>query len=606
MIRRTILSLAILAGLACAASQADQLIMSSSYPDAYAVSSEFGSAADSIPVSQIIYVSASYSGAKKNGTLNHPYTSFDSALAHVSAATRIVFEPGTYTSAGGALPAYPLHLDGSGATLTLSAADTIRSAAYITNLNTVGDVVVNAAGYRVIAHGGILTGNVTIAAGNYSSDARRNVGNITVTGGLANIKGASIAGRVIHTGGLLTLTDDSISQTSASGTVTSTASTGAMYVNLCYLLNLGTGPAVDVSGASLPAHAIVLNNNYVYSAGTYSGVMGTATFEMTDCDTIKPFSGGSGIMGTNAGAMGPRIIRNIASGNQQALTFLDSAGQNAMAVRVIDSARLATALGQYAGGVNTSGNNWTAVGQDAGRYNTSGSNWAAVGQRAGYANTTGSYWTALGQYAGGANTSGNYWTAIGQSAGRYMLGSNWLVIDAYGNRGSIAGDTTGALICGFTNATPTSQRLYLNAVVASLGAINGVGAASGVVGQDTVVCVASGSAISLTSGTAANVLSYSIPAGDWQVSGSVAFATTSATMTTGEASISATSATHTTVGYEGFAGPILTSSTTTSSTALMPRRINISAPTTYYLVASATWSGTSAKAYGCLDLRRAR
>ena len=311
-----------------------------------------------------------------------------------------------------------------------------------------------------------------------------------------------------------------------------------------------------------------------------------------------------------------------------------------MAVRVVDSVRQATALGQGAGYSNTTGSNWTALGRyagysnttgsywvalgrGAGYSNTTGSYWAAIGQNAGYSNTTGSYWTALGRYAGYSNTTGSNWTAIGQNAGYsnttgsnwaalgqnagcHMTGSNWLAIDAYGDRGSISGDTTGALIYGTTNATPTSQRLYLNAVVASLGAINGVGAASGVVGQDTLVCVASGSAISLTSGTAANVLSYSIPAGDWQVSGSVAFTTTSATMTTGKASISATSATHTDVGYEGFPGPILTSSTTTSSTALMPRRVLLSAATTYYLVASATFSGTSAKAYGCLDLRRAR
>ena len=52
---------------------------------------------------------------------------------------------------------------------------------------------------------------------------------------------------------------------------------------------------------------------------------------------------------------------------------------------------------------------------------------------------------------------------MGRSAGEYLTGSNWLVIDAYGDRGSIAGDTTGALIYGTSNATATSQRLYLNA-----------------------------------------------------------------------------------------------------------------------------------------------
>ena len=51
MIRRAILSLAILAGIASAQSQADQVIMSPTYPDAYAVASELGSFSSSRLVS---------------------------------------------------------------------------------------------------------------------------------------------------------------------------------------------------------------------------------------------------------------------------------------------------------------------------------------------------------------------------------------------------------------------------------------------------------------------------------------------------------------------------------------------------------------------------
>ena len=46
MIRRALLSLAILSGIASAQSQADQVIMSPSYPDAYAVASELGTSVD--------------------------------------------------------------------------------------------------------------------------------------------------------------------------------------------------------------------------------------------------------------------------------------------------------------------------------------------------------------------------------------------------------------------------------------------------------------------------------------------------------------------------------------------------------------------------------
>ena len=51
MIRRALLSLALLAGVASAQSQADQVIMSPSNPDAYAVASELGSFSSSRLVS---------------------------------------------------------------------------------------------------------------------------------------------------------------------------------------------------------------------------------------------------------------------------------------------------------------------------------------------------------------------------------------------------------------------------------------------------------------------------------------------------------------------------------------------------------------------------
>ena len=195
---------------------------------------------------------------------------------------------------------------------------------------------------------------------------------------------------------------------------------------------------------------------------------------------------------------------------------------------------------------------------------------------------------------------------MGRSAGEYLTGSNWLVIDAYGDRGSIAGDTTGALIYGTSNATATSQRLYLNAPTQILGYVDASSAPAGYVGQVIESIVAPASAVSLTSGTAANVTSISLTAGDWEVSASVPFVTSAATMSVAEASISSTSATHTATGQEGFAGPIPTSSTTTSSAGVPARRITISATTTYYLVASATWSGTSCKAYGMIHARRVR
>ena len=123
-----------------------------------------------------------------------------------------------------------------------------------------------------------------------------------------------------------------------------------------------------------------------------------------------------------------------------------------------------TAIGNSAGQNNTTGGSWTAIGNGAGLNNTTGGGWTAIGQGAGLNNTTGSSWTAIGQGAGLNNTTGSSWTAIGQGTGRYQLGSNWLAIDGYGDRGSAANELANTPIIGTLAATAAAQKLSLNAV----------------------------------------------------------------------------------------------------------------------------------------------
>ena len=162
-------------------------------------------------------------------------------------------------------------------------------------------------------------------------------------------------------------------------------------------------------------------------------------------------------------------------------TWLDAAGNAALEIRSVDASRQALAIGQTAGQSNTTGNSWTAIGQSAGLNNTTGNSWTAIGNAAGQSNTTGnswtaigrnagrnsttgSSWTAIGNGAGQSNTTGNQWTAIGLGAGKYQLGSNWLAIDGYGDRGSAANELANTPIIGTLAATAAAQTLSLNAV----------------------------------------------------------------------------------------------------------------------------------------------
>lgn len=131
-------------------------------------------------------------------------------------------------------------------------------------------------------------------------------------------------------------------------------------------------------------------------------------------------------------------------------------------------------------------------------------------------------------------------------------------------------------------------------------------AAAGKVGEIVSSFVASGSAVSLTTATAANVTSISLTAGDWDVDGNVNFIQTAATITVKVGSISTTSATNSTDGSEVYSGALLTVGTANDGLTLPRKRISISGTTTVYLVTSATFSAGTVTAFGGITARRVR
>lgn len=120
------------------------------------------------------------------------------------------------------------------------------------------------------------------------------------------------------------------------------------------------------------------------------------------------------------------------------------------------------------------------------------------------------------------------------------------------------------------------------------GRVDGAAAAAGVVGE--VLSAATAAAVSVTSGTPLNVLSLSLSAGEYELE-SALLVTNSGNVTALSFGVSSTSAVLPSNWYD------LYSITTTlaagnSSRQGMSRRLRLSATTTVYLVAQATFTGT--------------
>jgi hypothetical protein len=176
---------------------------------------------------------------------------------------------------------------------------------------------------------------------------------------------------------------------------------------------------------------------------------------------------------------------------------------------------------------------------------------------------------------------------------------------------SSVGNTT------FLTAGTTGQILTQGAGVPAWsnsykGTITNDSAPAGYVGEFVTSTLASGSAVTLTTATSANITSISLTAGDWDVFGSTAFILTAATSTFGNLGyIGGISTTSNTLGTQDtyFNYPVDLTTKTGSFNFSNPQvRISIASTTTVYLVGQATFStgGTSVKAFGTISARRVR
>jgi hypothetical protein len=139
-----------------------------------------------------------------------------------------------------------------------------------------------------------------------------------------------------------------------------------------------------------------------------------------------------------------------------------------------------------------------------------------------------------------------------------------------------------------------------------IGTITNDSADAGDLGEHVSSLVASGSAVSLTTDTPANITSISLTAGDWSVGGMVNYTETSATVSARSAGISTTTATVPSDGSEGYCGVQSTLTSEKNTITLSSKRISLSATTTVYLVGSATFSAGTCSAFGNITARRVR
>ena len=129
---------------------------------------------------------------------------------------------------------------------------------------------------------------------------------------------------------------------------------------------------------------------------------------------------------------------------------------------------------------------------------------------------------------------------------------------------------------------------------------------AGSVGEFISASVASGSAVTLTSDTAANVTTISLTAGDWDVSGVVLYLQPGTTSINN--AFSGPSQTSATLGAVGSYSTIYNQGVTAADPAITSPvvRMSLSGTTTIYLVARSNFSVSTLKAYGFFSARRVR
>ena len=148
--------------------------------------------------------------------------------------------------------------------------------------------------------------------------------------------------------------------------------------------------------------------------------------------------------------------------------------------------------------------------------------------------------------------------------------------------------------------------------IAAIGQIPGTAtnddAAAGKVGELITSKVASGSAISVTTGTIFNLTTISLTAGDWDVEGSLGFINAGTTVSTScDAWINNVSITLPAIGDGGvYVGATAPGAGAITQVSTGSKRYSLAATTTIYLSGLIVFSISTCTSYGIIRARRVR
>lgn len=239
--------------------------------------------------------------------------------------------------------------------------------------------------------------------------------------------------------------------------------------------------------------------------------------------------------------------------------------------------------------------------------------------------TNGSFWTKIitphldntSGYQNGAQTFRWYKVFVGSNGvhiGGDGTSDNGVSVTASGSAGNenIILTPTGSGIVSLGGKTNVVGALTTTAGTTSgagiSGSIDGVAVSSGIIGESLPSTVLVGSAVSLTTGTTANVTSISLTSGFWRITGTVWF--TQGAATTATRYIGLISPVSATLGATGGSNRADMTSQITSNGAdgalvVGPRYVNVVGGTlTMYLEANSTFAVSTMAAYGTITAER--
>lgn len=187
-------------------------------------------------------------------------------------------------------------------------------------------------------------------------------------------------------------------------------------------------------------------------------------------------------------------------------------------------------------------------------------------------------------------------------------GGDNLQIDAV--RGALIlrtnGSTTALTLDTSQNATFAGNILRFATTKGVQGSNTNDDVAAGYIGEYASTLKAIGSPVSLSNNTAADIISVTLTAGDWDVTSLASVTETTSTVTLRSAGITSTSATMPTDGSEGYNGVQSVVTSETNSIPLNRKRFSLSTTTTIYLDEKVTFSAGTAGGFGAINARRAR